>query len=75
MVKLFTELGGLASFLFGVSRLLTQKVARNWFIGALTEGLFRVRKSLSHQDEKFIKRISRANSSIFDSKFSSVKTN
>ena len=47
LVKLLTELGGIASFLFGASRLLTQKVSRNWFIGALTATLFRVRERLS----------------------------
>ena len=74
MVKLFTELGGLASFLFGISRIMTQKVARNWFIGALTETLFRVRKSLSQKEQKFIKTVSRQNTSAFDSKMGSIKT-
>ena len=74
MVKLFTELGGLASFLFGISRILTKKVARNWFIGTLTEALFRVRKSLSHKEQKFIKIVSRQNSATYDSKAGSIKT-
>ena len=37
--------GGFASFLFGLSQILALKVAKNWFIGALTEKLFRVRDS------------------------------
>ena len=49
MVKLLTELGGLASFLFGLSRIMTHKVAKNWFIGELIEKLFRVRVRVSEQ--------------------------
>ena len=45
LVKLLTELGGFASFLFGLSQILALKVAKNWFIDALTEKLFRVRDS------------------------------
>ena len=55
LVKLLTELGGIASFLFGASRLLTHKVSRNWFIGALTSTLFRVRERLSVKQNYMIK--------------------
>ena len=57
MVKLLTELGGLASFLFGLSRIMTHKVAKNWFIGELIERLFRVRDRVSEQ-----KKLARRNS-------------
>ena len=52
MVKLLSELGGLASILFGLSRILTQKVAKNWFIGELIEKLFRVRERVPDQSSK-----------------------
>ena len=61
MVKLFTDLGGLASFLFGISSFLTQKVARNWFIGTLTKTLFRVRESLSHEEQNMMKTVTKQN--------------
>ena len=62
LVKLLTELGGIASFLFGASRLLTHKVSRNWFIGALTSTLFRVRERLSVKQNYMIKSLARSDS-------------
>ena len=59
MISLFAELGGLASFLFASSRILTQKVARNWFIGSLTESLFRVRNSLSLREQTMVRKVVR----------------
>ena len=58
LVKLLTELGGIASFLFGVSRLLTHKVSRNWFIGALTSTLFRLRERLSVKQNVMMEKLS-----------------
>ena len=57
LVKLAVEIGGLSSFLFGAARIITRKIAQNWFIGSMIESIFRVRTNRSRKDQTFISKV------------------
>ena len=52
MLELITEIGGLASFVYGISRILSREVARSWLIGSLSKELFRSKET---KDSKLTK--------------------